>query len=242
MTTITSLASVAALIGDPTRTAMLVTLIDGRALTAGELAEAAGVAAPTASGHLGRLHEAGLLALERQGRHRYYRIASAEVAATLEGLMTLAGTLKAAARARPVRTGPRDLALRRARLCYDHLAGEVAVAIADAMTTRGQLDFAQDGGALTDKGIALLATLGIDAIAPRGRGATFCRPCLDWSERRPHIGGAVGRALYAAFEQNGWMRRAAAGRAVQITPRGATELHRHFGLPTAGDDDSRARR
>jgi DNA-binding transcriptional ArsR family regulator len=243
MTTVASLASAAALIGDPTRTAILVTLIDGRALTAGELAEAAGVAAPTASGHLGRLLEGGLLAMERQGRHRYYRLASAEIATTLEGMMSLAGALDAAVRPRPVRTGPRDQALRRARLCYDHLAGEVAVAIADAMAARGQLDFAQDGGALTEDGITLLATLGVDSIMPpRGRRATFCRPCLDWSERRPHIGGAVGRALYAVFEQNGWMRRAAAGRAVLVTPRGATELHRHFGLHTAGDDESRAHR
>jgi hypothetical protein len=158
-------------------------------------------------------------------------------------MMSLAGTLDAATRPRPVRTGPRDQALRRARLCYDHLAGEVAVAIADAMAARGQLDFAQDGGALTEDGMALLATLGIDSIAPsRGRRAPFCRPCLDWSERRPHIGGAVGRTLYAAFERNHWMRRAAAGRAVLITPRGATELHRHFGLQTSGDDESRAQR
>jgi DNA-binding transcriptional ArsR family regulator len=243
MTTIASLASVAALIGDPTRTAMLMTLIDGRALTAGELAEAAGVAAPTASGHLGRLREAGLLAMERQGRHRYYRLASAEVATMLEGMMSLAGALDGAVHPRPVRIGPRDQALRRARLCYDHLAGEVAVAIADAMAARGQLDFAQDGGALTEGGIALLTTLGVGSIVPpRGGRAAFCRPCLDWSERRPHIGGTVGRALYAAFERNCWLRRAATGRAVRITPLGAAELHRHFGLRPDGDDESRAHR
>jgi DNA-binding transcriptional ArsR family regulator len=151
MTSIASLASVAALIGEPARTAMLVTLMDGRALTAGELGGAAGVTPPTASGHLGRMLEAGLLTLERQGRHRYYRLASPTFATTLEGMISLTGELDAAAaRPKPITTGPRDRALRRARVCYDHLAGEVAVAIADSMAARNQLDFAQDGGAVTE--------------------------------------------------------------------------------------------
>ena len=217
MTNIASLAQVAALIGEPARTAMLVTLMDGRALTAGELGRAAGVAGPTASGHLGRLLDAGLLALERQGRHRYYRLATPAVAATLEGMMALSGELQtAAARARPVATGPRDRALRRARLCYDHLAGEVAVAIADGMTARGQLDLAEEGAALTDDGLAFLSSLGVDLAGcpPRpARLGTFCRPCLDWSERRPHIGGLVGRrtlcrlrAQRLAAAHGGWPR------------------------------------
>ncbi|MFC3711025.1 ArsR/SmtB family transcription factor [Sphingoaurantiacus capsulatus] len=232
MTNIASLASIAALIGEPARTVMLVTLMDGRALTAGELAGAAGVNAPTASGHLGHLLDAGLLALTSQGRHRYYRLASPAVAATLEQMMALSGELAGVrAGARPVDTGPRDRAMRRARLCYDHLAGEVAVGIADAMSARGQLDFAQDGGALTPAGVELLTTLGVemDSASP-SRGA-FCRPCLDWSERRPHIGGTVGRLLYRAFEQKGWVRRANSGRAVAVTPVGAAALDRHFALP-----------
>jgi DNA-binding transcriptional ArsR family regulator len=215
---------------------MLVTLMDGRALTACELAEAAGVAPQTASGHLARLVEGGLFSLERQGRHRYFRLSSPAVASMLEGMMALDSALASAAAAprKTIVTGPRDRALRRARLCYDHLAGEVAVAIADGMTARGELDFAQDGGALTERGAALLASL--DVTVPGGarsnslRGATFCRPCLDWSERRPHVAGAVGAALYRTFTQRGWVHPVAATRAVSITPFGMAELKRHFGL------------
>jgi DNA-binding transcriptional ArsR family regulator len=235
MTNIASLATMATLVGEPTRTAMLVTLMDGRAFTAGELADAANVTPQTASGHLGRLLEAGLLALERQGRHRYYRLSGPSVATMLEGMMTLAGELDAAAfRPKPIATGPRDRALRRARLCYDHLAGEVAVAIADIMIGRGELDFTRDGGAITASGLSLLGDLGIGPADPaRSRRAAFCRPCLDWSERRPHIAGAVGRSLYEAFVDKGWVRRPETGRAVAITPRGAMELERTFGIRPA---------
>ena len=234
MTNIASLAGVAALIGDPARAAILVTLMDGRALTAGELATAAGVTAPTASGHLGRLLDTGLLALERQGRHRYYRIASASVAALIESMMSLSGELSAAAgRVKPVWTGPRDQALRRARLCYDHLAGEVAVAIADGMVARGQLDFGPDGGVITERGRNLLAELGVDWGSGRSaipRPAAFCLPCLDWSERRLHVGGLIGRAMYDGFARRGWVRRCKVGRTVSITSLGASELNRHFGV------------
>jgi DNA-binding transcriptional ArsR family regulator len=234
MTTIATVAGIAALIGDPARAAILVTLMDGRALSAGELADAAGVTPSTASGHLGRMLEGGLLALERQGRHRYYRISAPSVATLLESMMTLSGELSdAAARCKPVRTGPRDLALRRARLCYDHLAGEVAVAMAQAMIARGQLIFGEDGGLLTEPGRAFLTELGIDldsSQAQAARRGSFCRPCLDWSERRPHLAGLVGRALYGAFAQRGWMHRSDSGRAVSISPHGAAQLNRHFGL------------
>lgn len=234
MTNVASLAGIAALIGDPARAAMLVTLMDGRALTAGELGVAAGVTPPTASGHLGRMLEAGLLALERQGRYRYYRIASASVAGLIESMMSLSGELGAAAgRCKPVSTGPRDRALRRARLCYDHLAGEIAVIIADRMIERGQLDFGQDGGAVTGEGLDFLASLDIElhpgAPARSGRTA-FCRPCLDWSERRPHVAGVVGRALYEGFVRHGWARRPGEGRTVSITSLGMVELRRHFNL------------
>lgn len=236
MTNVASLAGIAALIGVPARAAMLVTLMDGRALTARELGEAAGVTPPTASGHLGSLLEAGLLAVERQGRHRYYRLASASVAGLLENMMSLTGELsEAAARCRPVRTGPRDRELRRARLCYDHLAGEMAVAMAASMVARRQLDFGPDGGAVTDEGLGFLASLGVDlgSGASAGRqNTTFCRPCLDWSERRPHVAGLVGRAMYTKFVQLGWIRGPASGRIVSITPRGQMELGRHFALPT----------
>jgi len=221
------------LIGEPARTTMLVTLMDGRALTAGELAAAAGVAPPTASGHLGNLLDAGLLALQRQGRHRYYKLATHEVAAMLESIMALSGALDAQVRPKRIATGPRDKGLRRARLCYDHLAGEIAVGIADKMIGRRQLHFGSDGGVLTKEGLQFLAALGVDLDEnDRGgdRSSAFCRPCLDWSERRSHIGGAVGRSIYAALVRDGWVRGSGTGRAVSVTPRGQVQLNRHFGL------------
>lgn len=222
MVSTAALAEIAAALGDPARVAMLSSLMDGRALAAGELARVAGVAPTTASGHLARLAEAGLLAVERQGRHRYHRLASPEVARVLEGLMALS-----AAR-RPPRTGPRDAALREARTCYDHLAGRVAVGIADAMVARGQLHLAADGGALTDAGAALLARLGV--AVPAAPGRPFCRPCLDWSERRPHLAGALGAALCRRCLDLGWVRRVAGSRALTVTPRGRLGLREAFGL------------
>jgi len=224
MLSITGLAEIAALVGDPSRAAMLMTLMDGRALTAGELARAAGVTAQTASGHLGRMLEAGLLALEAQGRHRYYRLASPAIAGMLEAMMV-------AAAPPPIRTGPRDAAMRRARICYDHLAGEISVAIADAMIARAQIDLATDGAALTDAGRALLDEIGVE-LPPcsESKGAVFCRPCLDWSERRHHIAGAVGAALYRTFLARNWIRRVEGSRTVNVTLPGREALGRHFGI------------
>ena len=233
MTNVASLTSVAALMGEPARAAMLVTLMDGRAFTAGELGKVAGVTPPTASGHLGRLLGAGLLTLERQGRHRYYRLANASVAGVLESMMSLTGELSGSADRKPVRTGPRDQALRRARLCYDHLAGEVAVGMAARMVARGQLEFGPDGGLVTKEGLRFLASLGVDLTAGPLDGSqqsAFCRPCLDWSERRLHVAGALGRLLLRKFVQDGWMRQMAEGRAVSVTPVGWAELNRHFKL------------
>ncbi len=234
MTTIASLAAVADLIGEPARAAILVTLMDGRALTAGELASAAGVSASTASGHLARMLEARLLSLEAQGRHRYFRLASPSVAATLEGLMSLSGQLDTLRpNVKRVSTGPRDAALRRARVCYDHFAGEVAVAIADSMVERGHLHLGSEGGGLTGSGIELLTRLGV-RLDEGSRGGephpAFCRPCLDWSVRRHHIGGRLGRALFSNLIDQGWARRHREGRGVEITPLGARGLHTHFGI------------
>ena len=222
MLSISGLAETAALIGEPTRTAMLVTLMDGRALTAGELARAAGVTPQTASGHLGKMLDAGLLANERQGRHHYYRLASPAIGNMLEAMMV-------AASPPPIRTGPRDAAMRRARICYDHLAGELSVRIADAMVTRGEIHLGTDGAALTDAGRALLDRIGVE-FPPCDNGAVFCRPCLDWSERRHHIAGAVGAALYRTFLARDWIRRADGSRTVTITPPGREALGRHFGV------------
>lgn len=234
MTNVASLATTAAVIGDPARAAILLALMDGRALTAGELGAVAGIAPPTASGHLARMLGAGLLALEQQGRHRYYRIANEAVASLIETIMSATSELQEAARdLRPVRTGPRDLALRKARLCYDHLAGELAVGMADSMIAAGNLEVGSDGAALTSAGWKFLGSIGVE-LAPqsevRGKRATFCRPCLDWSERRMHIAGTVGRSICAAFVRQGWLRPATEGRIMTLTPLGVRLIDKHFGL------------
>ena len=224
MLSVTGLTETAALVGEPARTAMLMALMDGRALTAGELARVAGLTAQTASGHLGKMTDAGLLARQQQGRHRYYRLASPAIAGMLEAMMV-------AVAPPPVRTGPRDAAMRRARICYDHLAGEVAVRIADTMIAHGQIELATDGALVTDSGRRLLEHIGIE-LPPHGpgKGAVFCRPCLDWSERRNHIAGLVGSALYRGFSAQHWIRRAEGSRIVLVTPRGRAALERHFGI------------
>ncbi len=242
MLTTAAFAATAALIGDPTRANMLAALMDGRALTAKELAEAAGVTAQTASSHLAQLIGAGLLAMERQGRHRYHRLASSAVAHMLESIMSVAaGNAADAGRTKTTRVGPRDVALRRARTCYDHLAGQLAVAMADRMIERGQIEFSPDGGAVTDAGMSFMRGLGVDLdaatarAARRGGGRVFCRPCLDWSERRPHIAGALGAALCTACFEQGWTRRVDGTRAVAITPKGQTVLTKAFELRDASD-------
>jgi hypothetical protein len=219
---------------------MLTTLMDGRALTATELARAAGIAPQTASGHLAKMTDAGLLAMDPQGRHRYYRVASASVARMLEGIMSVAAECAARPEGRRVKAvfvGPRDQALRRARTCYDHLAGRVAVAMADRMVERGQVELSPDGGAVTEAGAVFLRSLGVDLAAASDRaardrgGRLFCRPCLDWSERRPHLAGTLGAALCDACLSNRWMRRTDGTRALAITPAGQLALHKAFDLP-----------
>ena len=240
MASIAALAETAALVGDQTRAVMLTALMDGRALTASELARAARVAPQTASGHLARLTEAGLLAVERQGRHRYHRLASPDVARMLEGLMAVAADGPARNRLRtPVSVGPRDLAMRAARTCYDHLAGRLAVAMADAMAERGHLELSPDGGVVTPAGVTFLEGIGLDlgtagtrACRPSG-GRVFCRPCLDWSERRPHVAGRLGAALCDRCFALGWVRRIDGTRAIAVTPVGRKEFKRNFGVEAA---------
>lgn len=234
MLTTNSLAGLGTLLGDPTRAGMLVALMDGRALTATELAACAGVTPQTASSHLARLVEAGVLAMERQGRHRYHRLASSAIAQMVEGMMVVAAGAGTALGA-PVRVGPRDLAMRQARSCYDHLAGRLAVAITDTMIARGDIEFAADGGVLTPSGATFLRAAGIDPRPDNGksRHRIFCRPCLDWSERRPHLGGCVGAALLDHCVAEHWVRRRPGTRALDVTPPGQRRLSAMFDLDPA---------
>lgn len=226
MSTGTSVAEIAALVGDPARANMLDALLDGRALTAGELAYVARVAAPTASGHLGKLTEAGLLGVVKQGRHRYFRLASPLVAKMLESIMEVA-SIQGAPRYRP--RSPKDDALRLARTCYDHLAGRLGVALADALVARGGVVLGEDGGEVTEAGFALLGGLGITAASGR-RHRVFCRPCLDFTERRPHLAGVVGAALATRAFELGWITRQRDSRAVLVTRRGHDGLAAVFGI------------
>jgi hypothetical protein len=213
---------------------MLFALMDGRALTATELAAAGGITAPTASGHLAALSAAGLIILRVQGRHRYYALASPTIAAMLETIMGVAANNRAASPGRPIATGPRDKALRQARTCYNHLAGSLAVGIADAMIERRQMELYDEGAALTASGISFLAALQVD-LEPhskhmRSDGSISCRTCLDWSERRMHIGGTVGSALYQALLALHWLRPQGGSRAVDITHAGQAAFKAHFGI------------
>ena len=223
-----NLAEIGALVGDPGRANMLVALIDGRALTARELAEQAGVTPQTASGHLAKLAAGNLIVVEQQGRHRFHRLASADVARMLESMMQAA--VLGARGAKPVRTGPRDEALRAARTCYDHLAGRLGVGLADSMTARDLIRLDVDGGLVTTEGRQFLQTFGIDVEHAAHGKRVFCRPCLDWSERRSHLAGAIGAQLMDRCFELGWIRRQAGTRAVAVTPGGQHGFRRMFGM------------
>ncbi|MBX7500206.1 winged helix-turn-helix domain-containing protein [Qipengyuania sp. YG27] len=228
MPTNNQIAEVAALVGEPSRTSILLALIDGRALTASELAHAAGISPPTASEHLARLMDAELLAMEKQGRHRYFRLGSPKVASLLESMLSLVAERDATVSA--IRTGPRDRDLRFARSCYDHLAGSLAVAIADRLETMEMIDLADDGGTVSEKGQAFFGDLGAELGAAGQQGRRYCRPCLDWSERRPHIAGRVGSGLMVCFLERGWVKRQTEGRVISVTRAGERAIVEHFGI------------
>lgn len=226
MSEVLDLAAVGALVGDPARANILCALLDGRALTATELAYAAHVSPQTASGHLGKLTAAKLIGVMAQGRHRYYRLAGPRVAAMLESIMNVAAD-------RPRGYEPRwrhDEGLRNARTCYDHFAGRLGVALADALCTRGHLDLSGDGGEITAAGMTFFHEFGINVPDLQRQKRAFCKPCLDWSERRPHIAGAVGAALTRRVFDLGWVKRVRDTRALTITPLGERGLREVFGL------------
>jgi DNA-binding transcriptional ArsR family regulator len=220
------LAEIAALVGDPARANILTALLDGRALTAGELAHFAGVSPQTTSGHLAKLTQSRMLALEKQGRHRYYRLASPQVARMMEGIMQVAV-------AAPERYRPRskvDASLRTARTCYDHFAGRLGVGLADALARRGHVLLADDSGEVTEAGVEFLSCFGLDLEEARRRRRVYCRPCLDWTERRPHLGGAIGAALAARCFALHWVERGRDSRALAITAAGRRGLAEVFDL------------
>jgi DNA-binding transcriptional ArsR family regulator len=236
MTTVLDLAAVAALVGDQARANILTALLDGRALTATELAYAAHVTPQTASGHLGKLATARLIAPLSQGRFRYYRLADPLVATMLESIMNVAALTP---RLRPVRMHP---AMRTARLCYDHCAGLLGVGLADALRGRGHVDLNDDGGIVTPLGAKFFLDFGVEIEALRRQRRAFCRPCLDWSERRPHLAGAVGAALASRLLALGWIERVRDTRALRVTRAGHTGLRDIFGLALSGGDTDAARR
>jgi DNA-binding transcriptional ArsR family regulator len=226
----TALAEIGALIGDAGRANMLAALLDGRALTATELAHHAGVTPQTASGHLAKLLAGHLIVVEKQGRHRFHRLASPEVARMIEAMMQMAALGDATGRSKPVRVGPRDEALRAARTCYDHLAGRLGVAVADALAARDLIRLGADGGVVTPEGRAFLSAFGVDVEAALQNKRVFCRPCLDWSERRPHLAGVVGMEIMNRCFHLGWIRRQEGVRAVAVTPAGQQGFQRVFGV------------
>jgi len=226
MSSAPQMAEVAALVGDPARANILCALLGGRALTATELAFAAGVSPPTTSGHLSKLYAARLLVLVKQGRHRYYRLAGPHVGQMLESIMNVALT-------GPPRFQPKsklDDQLRQARTCYDHIAGRLGVGLADRLAELEFVILGAEAGEVTPAGADFLCKLGVDLSGARARRRVFCRPCVDWTERRPHIGGAVGAALaHRCFELN-WIERVRDGRALSITPAGHRGLLQAFAL------------
>lgn len=219
------MAMIASLVGDPARSNMLTALMGGRALTATELAQEAGITPQTASSHLAKLEAGHLVIPEKQGRHRYFRLSGPDVAGVLEGLMGLAaraGHLR-------VRTGPADPGLRRARVCYDHLAGDLGVRMLDSMTEQKFLHVHQGNVALTSRGERFIADFGIDLSKLNGSRRPLCKACLDWSVRRSHLAGSLGAAILSRFYGLKWARREKDSRVVTFTPKGATRFAALFG-------------
>ena len=229
---VNTIARIAALIGEPARTAMLLRLMDGRAMTATELARAAGISPATASRHLALMVEANLLQVNAIGRHRYHRIGSPQVGRLLENIMQVAGADATARQGR--RAGPEDEPLRQARTCYDHLAGRLGVAIAHKLADDGAIVIDAESGWVTEHAAASLAALGpgvLELLASTGQTRrALCRPCMDWSERRIHLAGRLGAAICTACMDHGWLLRKPNSRALDITPRGQAALRNWVGL------------
>ncbi|RNB85296.1 transcriptional regulator [Brevibacillus nitrificans] len=234
MSSVPNIGEVASLIGEPSRVAMLLSLLGGKSLPASELARAARITPQTASSHLSKLVEGGLLVNDSYGRHRYYRLANAEVAHALEALLAIATP-------RPIRSlreADQVRAMRFARTCYDHLAGEVGVALTDQLLSLQMIEEADQEFVLTEAGRQKLQSLGVDVeFSPKSR-RRFARPCLDWSERRHHLAGVLGASLTNRLFDLGWIERLPEGRAVRLTPAGIAGLYEQFGVDISQGKES----
>jgi DNA-binding transcriptional ArsR family regulator len=219
-----AVASIAGAIGEPARARMLYSLVDGRARTSTELAAIAGISGSTASVHLDRLRATRLVDVVAQGKHRYYSLAGREVARALESLSVLAGFA-------PNKFVPNTpVELRAARTCYDHIAGRLGVALHDSLRQRGWIGGTDKLYDVTPAGAKAMSSLGIDIAQMRALRRKFAYPCLDWSERQPHLGGALGAAVLSMALKSRWLEQDADGRSLAVTRRGRRELHRLFGI------------
>lgn len=226
------IARIAALIGDPARANMLTALMSGKALTATELSQEAGITLQTASSHLAKLSEGGLLSPRKQGRHKYFSLANDEVAHVLETLMGLAagsGHLR-------TRTGPRDKEMRKARVCYHHLAGNMGIQMYDSFVRQEFLDVGANGLTLTKAGEKFTRDFGIDLESLQAKKAPLCRECLDWSERRTHLAGSLGRALLTHMENLGWAKRIPESRIVRFTVTGQKKFDAVFKISNTNEN------
>jgi DNA-binding transcriptional ArsR family regulator len=227
------IAETAALIGDPARATMVAALLDGRALSASELARAAHITPQTASTHLAKLADAGVLSVIRSGRHRHFRLASPTVASMIDGIAAVA--LEKRPRYRPLSGHAR--ALGAARICYDHLAGRLSVDLTDALVARECIVLDDDAAEITAAGTRFLTGFGIALSRLRSTHRRFCRLCLDWTERRPHIAGAIGAALTRRYFDLGWVERMTGGHAVVVTASGRRGFRQTFGIATSETGD-----
>jgi len=220
-----NIAKIGALLGDNTRARMLSTLMHGKALTASELAREAGVTAQTATSHLSKLEAGGLLTLRKQGRHKYFALASEEVATLLESMMGLT----AATELSHILTGPRNDQMRKARVCYNHLAGDMGIQLYDSLVSKRFLKINDGSPELTKKGSTFVTEFGIDLQQLKASRAPLCRACLDWSERRTHLAGSLGRALLSQMETKRWISRGN-GRVVKFSATGEAKFLATFDL------------
>lgn len=218
------ISPVAQLLGDPARANMVMALMAGQALSAAELAQEAGVTPPTATGHLNKLVSLGLLKGEKRGRHRFFQLCDPDVGEAVEALIAVAARA-GHARARP---GPRDEAMRHARSCYDHLGGRLAVDLAGRWLAAGLLAWRGGVFQLTRKGREFLSSRGVELARLEEMKRPLCRSCLDWSERRPHLGGALGAAILALVVKEGWAARGQGVRAVSFSRRGEESFVRWY--------------